>query len=427
MSTIYTVPVVSSLKPGQHLRLPGSKSITNRALILSALASGTTLLSNVLEADDPLYMYQALQDLGYHLEWDKQKADCRVLGGMLPHGEHQLYTGNAGTAMRFLSTLLCLGEGVFILDGDARMRERPAADLLSALHQLGCQAESINRNGCPPLSIRASGIEGGHCRLPGANSSQYLSALLLAGPYCRQDLHISIEGEMASQPYVDMTLQMMRQFGVEVERQGYREFRIRPAAYTSPGQYRIEPDASAASYFMAAAAILNGEVTLEGLGRDSLQGDTRFAEVLQEMGAQVTWESHSVHIQGQGRLRGLEMDMNAIPDMVLTLAVVALFAEGPTTIRNVPNLRIKETDRIHALCQELTKLGAGVDEFPDGLRIHPCAGYQPASISTYHDHRMAMSFTLAGLRISGVVIEDPGCVSKTFPGYFTTMEQFISA
>ncbi len=423
----YLVPHLKELKGLRSVRLPGSKSITNRALVLAALSQGETTLENFLLADDPLYMYQALEQLGYKVSLDRENRICRITGGSLPAKDERLFVGNAGTAMRFLSTLLCLGKGNFYLDGDSRMRERPIADLIRALSDLGCDIRSETGNGCPPLIINAQGIQGGECALPGKNSSQYISSLLLAAPCMQKGLSIKIQGEMASRPYIDMTQGMMRVFGADSSHRDYQDFQILPATYSSPGKYHIEPDASAASYFLSAAAVLGGEVCIEGLGSDSVQGDTGFARVLESMGCRLEWEEKKLILRSQGKLQGINIDMNHIPDMVLSLAVVALFAEGPTTIRNVPNLRIKETDRITALCNELSKLGARVEEYPDGLCIHPAPFYHAASIATYNDHRMAMSFSIAGLRIPGVQIEDPGCVSKTFPDFFQVFESFLMA
>ncbi len=423
----YPVKTPSRIPESQTITLPGSKSISNRALILAALAPGETLLSNFLLADDTLYMYEALQTLGLKVSLDRESRECLVTGGGLPSQDAELFVGNAGTAMRFLATYLNLGQGSYILDGDKRMQERPIIDLLKALTELGCDIKSRKKNACPPLVIQAQGIFGKECSLPGHNSSQYISSLLLSGPATQNGLIIHVEGDLASKPYADMTLSMMKKFGIEARHDDYKVFRVEPGTYQSPGTYMIEPDASAASYFLAMAALLNTEVTLEGLGTESVQGDTHFASVLEKMGCTLTWQPHSLTLKGCESLRGLDIDMNAIPDMVLTLAVLALFAEGPTTIRNVPNLRIKETDRITALVNELTRLGAQVEEYPDGLKIYPSDQYRGVAIDTYDDHRMAMAFSIAGLRIPGVIIKDAGCVSKTFPDYFKYFESFINS
>lgn len=420
-----------TVKPAGHpvqggpARIPGSKSITNRALLLSALSEGETKLSNVLVSDDSLYMIEALSKLGVPVEFDEGLKTVVLRGVHLPSGKAGLYVGNAGTAMRFLASYLALGEGEFVLDGDPRMRERPAGDLIDALSQLGCEVESVSGNGCPPLRIAAHGIKGGVCRIGGSVSSQFLSSLLLSAPYSAEGVEIRTEGGVASKPYVDMTIRMMERFGVKTVREGYGVFRVGPSRYRAPGNYAVEPDASAASYFLAAVAILGGKTTVEGIGTDSLQGDSAFAEVLGRMGCRVARNAGSVTIESDGKLRGVDADMNSIPDTAMTLAVTAMFAKGPTRIRNVANLRVKESDRLAATAEGLSRLGAGVVEYPDGLEIRPAASYRPASIDTFNDHRIAMSFALAGLKLGGVVIENPSCVSKTFPDYFEALENFL--
>jgi 3-phosphoshikimate 1-carboxyvinyltransferase len=424
MESIYRVVKLTNVLD-RDVRLPGSKSISNRALLLAALSEGKTELTNLLFSDDTRYMAGALRDLGLRVEADESRAVCTVHGtGRPPKGGAKLYVGNAGTAMRFLASYLCLGEGEFLLDGDQRMRQRPIADLVEALSALGCDVCDVDRNGCPPLAIRAKGIRGGECVVTGKNSSQYISSLLLAAPCSERGVTVRTGGEVSSKPYIDMTLRMMEQFGARVERDGYRKFKVNPTGYRSPGRFGVEPDASSASYFLAAAAIAGGRVRIEGLGENSLQGDTAFAGVLGKMGASVTMDENFVELRSDGHLRGIDIDMNAIPDMVLTLAAAALFAEGETRITNVANLRIKESDRITALCTELRKLGAEVEELSDGLVILPAKSYRGASIATYNDHRIAMAFAVAGLFIEGIVIENPGCVSKTFPDFFDYLERF---
>ncbi len=410
------------LKTG--LRLPGSKSITNRALLLSAMACGRTALSNFLISDDTEYMTRALQKAGVSI--DKDEADgCVVGGGGLPEGPLELYLGNAGTAVRFLTSYFALGNGEFLLDGDARMRLRPIGDLLEALGELGCSIESEFGNGCPPVRIHASGIPGGACTVAGKNSSQYISSLLMAGPLSKKGLKLITSGPVASGPYVDMTLRMMEKFGIIAGRKGFEEFTVGKGTYKSPGKYYIEPDASSASYFLAAAAVLGGEMTIKGLGSDSIQGDSKFALVLEKMGCEIEYLPDSIRLRSSGSLKGVSIDMNDIPDMVPTLAVAALFAEGPTRIYNAANLRIKESDRIGALSAELKKIGALINENEDGLEIFPQKSYNKTLIETYNDHRIAMSFSIAGLKIDGLEIANPACVSKTFPGYFDYFEKIF--
>ncbi len=401
-----------------EVSLPGSKSITNRALLLAALAEGETRLFNFLFSDDTLFMAKALVQAGISINPDKSKNACVVGGGRLPVGPQSFFLGNAGTAMRFLTAYFTLGKGEFYLDGDMRMRQRPIKDLLDALTELGCNIKSENPDGCPPVIINAGGLQGGHCTVAGENSSQYISSLLMASPCARETVRIETAGKVSSGPYVDMTLGMMDQFGVKCLRNGYREFLTSPARYSNLPEYIIEPDASSSSYFLAAAAILGGEITLKGLGSGSIQGDIRFASVLEKMGCEVDIGPDSIRLASDGRLRGISEDMNDIPDMAPTLAVCALFADGPTEIKNVPNLRIKESDRISALSAELKKLGAEITENIDGLEIFPRALYNSAVINTYNDHRIAMSFSIAGLKIEGIEIDNPSCVSKTFPDFF---------
>lgn len=403
------------------LRLPGSKSLSNRAVLLAALSEGETVLTNFLYSDDTRHMTRALRDLGLKIVSDESESRCTVTGGRPPEGPRTIFVGNAGTAMRFLASYLALGRGEFILDGDERMRQRPIADLVDALNTLGCRAQVLGQNGCPPVRIRADGLPGGECSIPGRNSSQYISSILMASPCSRSGVVLKVEGEIASEPYLRMTKSMMASFGVPCEQSG-SEFRVAPVRYRSPGSYAVEPDASSASYFLAAAAVLGGEARIRGIGSSSIQGDSRFAEVLAQMGCRVRYSSDSVVLESDSRLRGIDIDLNAMPDMVPTLAVTALFAEGPTRIRNVPNLRIKESDRIAALAAEIGRMGGEAREYPDGLEIFPKTGYHEALIETYNDHRIAMAFTVAGLKVPGIVIADPECVSKSFPGYFDTLK-----
>jgi 3-phosphoshikimate 1-carboxyvinyltransferase len=404
-------PVRATIRP------PGSKSITNRALVCAALARGESLLQGALESEDTQVMVEALRQLGIRIDENWQQQELRVQGcdGQLPAAHADLYVANSGTTVRFLAATVALGQGVYRLDGTPRMRERPIADLLQALAQLGVDAVSEQKSGCPPVVIRASGLTGGQATVRGDVSSQFLSGLLLASPYARQSVELIVEGELVSQPYIRMTLAVMESFGVRVDAHELRRFVVPRGGYKGR-QYAIEPDASAASYFFAAAAITGGEVTVEGLSRERLQGDVAFVDCLARMGCQVKDAPNGITVIG-GPLAGIDVDMNAISDTVQTLAAVALFAAGPTTVHGVAHIRHKETDRIAALAAELRKLGAEVQEFPDGLRINP-RPLRPAEIATYHDHRMAMSMALVGLRSPGVVILDPDCTAKTYPKFF---------
>ena len=409
-------PLDASIRP------PGSKSLTNRALVCAALARGTSTLSGALDSDDTRVMIDALSKLGIGVEVDLAARTLTVTGcaGQIPAQAAELYVANSGTTVRFLTALVALGQGTFRLDGSARMRERPIQDLLDALAQCGIDARSTSGSGCPPVEIRASGLTGGHVQMRGDVSSQFLSGLLLAAPYARAALNIDVSGQLVSQPYVLMTLAVMESFGVSVPAGDLSQLQIAaPRCYKSRA-YEIEPDASAASYFWAAAAIAGGRVTVAGLGQGSLQGDVAFCHCLEMMGCRVEYHAGETTVIG-GPLRGIDVDMNAISDTVQTLAPVALFAQGPTNIRGVAHIRHKETDRIAAVATELRKFGAVVEERADGLRITPPAKVYGATIETYDDHRMAMGMALVGLRTAGVVINDPLCTAKTYPGFFADL------
>lgn len=404
---------------------PGSKSITNRALALAAVARGKSVLTGVLFADDTLRMIEALGKLDISVT--VERANHRVViagcGGPFADGAVDIFCQNAGTAIRFLTALCAASPGRYRLDGNARMRERPIDGLAEAITALGGRIEFELTSGYPPL-VTGGGLNGGVCQFAQVKSSQYVSAVLIAAPLARADVEVQLCGAVTSEPYVRMTLDMMRHFGVRplIPPSGDAEVkRIRvlaPAAYCG-GEFAIEPDASNASYFLAAAAVIPGSrVTIPGLGRQSIQGDVLFADVLRQMGADVFMDSACIEITGPKHLHGLTIDMNSIPDMVQTLAVVALFADSPTRIMNVPNLRVKETDRLAALDNELRKLGARVHTTADSIEIFPAETYQPATIDTYDDHRMAMAFAVAGLRIKGVRINDPKCTAKTYPDFF---------
>ncbi len=418
------------------VRPPGSKSLTNRALLLAALAQGQSVIHNPLLADDTRQMLGALEALGLApvMEQDGERIRLTGQAGKLPNpsGNTQLHLGNAGTAFRFLTAACCVGEGTYELDGIERMRERPIGQLVDALRGIGGRVEYLGQEGYPPLRVTGTRLRGGEIDMPPTLSSQYISALLQIGPRCDEGISLRFDGPIVSRPYVEMTLRLMARFGVKANVYGpFIRISVEPGTYKG-AEYTVEPDASSASYFLAAAAIVpESRCTIEGLGKGSLQGDVRFADVLHEMGAGLMFGQDFITViappKGQ-TLRGIDVDLNDMPDMAQTLAVVSLFAKGQTTIRNVGNLRVKETDRIAALQNELAKLGATVDVQGDDLTITPPANDdwlqgRQATIDTYNDHRMAMSFAVAGLRMPGVVINDPACVDKTFPDYFEQLER----
>jgi 3-phosphoshikimate 1-carboxyvinyltransferase len=421
--------------PAATVRVPGSKSITNRALILAALSdpSQGSTLHGVLQSEDTEIMVEALRALGFRLTVDWGARTIHVCRGTssspIPAAEADLFLGNSGTSMRFLTALVSLGHGRYRLDGVTRMRARPLGDLLEALATLGVKASCERDSGYPPVVIDAHGINGGTVQIKGDVSSQFLSGLLMAAPFAREELLIEVVGRLVSRPYVAMTVEMMRQFGAEIDPPSLREarhgaatvFRVPQKPFYEARTYAIDPDGSAASYFFAAAAITGGEVTLEGLGTTSLQGDFRFIDLLEDMGCDVVSSDKRLTVCGKP-LHGIEVDMNDMSDCVMTLAAVACFADGPSTICNVTHIRYKETDRLAAIARELRRVGAEVEEFPDGLRITP-RPLHGAEIETYNDHRMAMSMALLGLAIPGIIIKNPGCVAKTYPDFFTDLDR----
>lgn len=410
------------------ISVPGSKSITNRALVLSALAKSTAgcRLHGVLRSEDTEVMIACLGKLGFRAEADWRKCEVTIASHshrIIPEPAAELFVANSGTSMRFLCAMAALGTGGYRLDGVSRMRERPIEDLLVALRQLGANARCEQGNGCPPVIIESSGLTGGTVEIRGAISSQFLSALLMIAPFTRQGVDIHLVGPLVSEPYIAMTMRMLRHWGAHVEQPSPAVFNVAPGLAGEIKEYAIEPDASAASYFFAIAAILQGRVTVRDLPEDSLQGDVHFVDVLERMGCRIEKCSAGITVHG-GPLKGVEVDMNAISDTVMTLGAVACFAEGPTIIRNVAHIRHKETDRIAALATELRKVGATVEEYADGLKITP-GPLHGAEIDTYNDHRMAMSMALIGLRVPGVVIRNPGCVAKTYPGFWRDLEKLI--
>ena len=412
------------------ITLPGSKSLSNRVLLLAMLSEGETFIENLLDSDDVRRMIDALAKLKISYEEDRPGKKIRVKGegGRIPVDKAELFLGNAGTAIRPLTAALTLGHGRFALDGIERMRERPIQDLLDGLNQLGAQVRSIDNTGCPPVEIIANGLPGGVTKLSGAISSQYLSAILLTSPYAQTPVEIRIKDHLVSIPYVEMTIRLMNRFGVNVDvSEDFKSFHINaPQSYKSPKTYFVEGDASSASYFLAGAAITGGTVTVIGCGTDSLQGDAQFAKIMEMMGAEVQWEANQITVRGSGNLKGIDVDMNEMPDAAMTLAVAALFAKGTTAIRNIYNWRLKETERLKAVSSELKKLGATVEEGEDYIIIEPPEKLLSAEIATYDDHRMAMAFSLAACGEVPITILDPSCVSKTFPDYFDQLSKLTN-
>ena len=412
------------------VNLPGSKSVSNRALLLAALAQGSTRLTNLLDSDDIRHMLDALKILGVRYELSADKTECVVhgLGRAFSVKEPvSLFLGNAGTAMRPLCAALCLGTGEFTLTGEPRMWERPIGHLVDALREAGADISYLKTDGYPPLFINGKGLWGGDVHIDGSVSSQFLTALLMAAPMASGDTRIHIKGELVSKPYIDITLHIMKQFGVRVEHDNYQVFYIQGnQGYVSPGTFLVEGDASSASYFLAAGAI-KGKVRVTGIGRHSIQGDIRFADVLEAMGARITWGDDFIEAEHVAPLKAVDMDMNHIPDAAMTIATTALFAEGTTRIRNIYNWRVKETDRLFAMATELRKLGVEVEEGEDYLVVTPATKLQEAEIATYNDHRIAMCFSLVALSDTPVVILDPKCTSKTFPDYFDKLASISQA
>ncbi len=402
---------------------PGSKSITNRALIVAALAKGESLLRGALESDDTLYMAESLRRLGLDVEHDSAARSFRVVGGggTFTADTADLFVGNSGTSMRFLVAALPLGRGEYRIDGVERMRQRPLSPLIDALNELGADVSSELGTGGPPVLVRASGLRGGTIRMTGDQTSQYFSALLMAAPYAANGVTIEVIGDLVSKPYMPMTTRVMADFGVtaELDEEQWATMRVAPGQHYTGRDYLIEPDASGASYFFAAAAVTGSKVTIAGLGSESTQGDLDFVYALERMGAHVKMTADTTTVIGPpgGELEGVTIDMNAISDTAQTLAAIAPFAIGPTTITGVGHARLKETDRVAALANELRKMGQDVVEFADGLTITP-KPVTATEIETYDDHRMAMSFGVAALRAPQIAILDPSCTAKTFPDFF---------
>lgn len=407
------------------VRPPGSKSITNRALVIAALAEGDSRLIGALESDDTVVMRDSLARLGFTIQGAPPEA-IRIRGGdgAMPAREADLYLGNSGTSIRFLTAMVALGNGTYRLDGNERMRQRPIGDLLAALQGLGVDATSESANGCPPVRVVARGLSSGDITVRGDVSSQYLSALLMVLPLADGRTTLRVDGPLVSKPYVAMTLAVMEAFGVKATRRDDGAFCFPGGQHYHSSDYAIEPDASAASYWFAAAALTGGSITVPDLGRHSLQGDTAFVRLLERMGCATEQTDSATTVHGTGQLQGIDADMADISDTAPTLAALACFAVGPTQIRGVRHMRVKETDRVAALANELRRAGIDVTEREDGLRIEPGIP-RPTVFETYDDHRMAMSLALLGLREPGMVIANPGCVSKTYPAFFDELARFV--
>jgi 3-phosphoshikimate 1-carboxyvinyltransferase len=416
--------MTKEIKPQEHvqatLTLPGSKSYTHRALVAASLARGESLLTNALDAEDTRLTAQALERLGAGIDWREDGVRVKGKGGRWQPVLDPIYLGNSGTSMRFFTALAALGQGEYRLTGSPRLCERPQEELLAALDRLGVRAYSEKGDGCPPVVVHG-GLLGGRTQLSGAVSSQYLSALLFIGPLAPRGAQIEITGDLVSRPYVDLTLDVLGDFGVSYYREGYRFFHLPGDQSYQAQKYAIEADASSASYFWAAAALTKGRVTIANLNPDSCQGDVGFVEVLRRMGCRVTSGEEGLTVEG-GVLQGIEADMAAMPDLVPTLAVLAAFAQGETVISGTAHLRHKESDRLHAVAAELRKLGIAARETADGLVI-PGGRPQGAVIDTYQDHRLAMSFAVAGLKAPGMIIKDPDCVAKSFPEFWQFFEK----
>lgn len=408
------------------VEIPGSKSLTNRALLVAALAQGDSILENALFSEDSEYFAKCVEQLGIPITLNPQLAQIQVAGrgGEIPAKQADLFVGLAGTAARFISALVALGNGEYRLDGVPRMRERPMGDLLTVLQMGGATVNFEGNSGFMPYTLYSRQFAGGNFRLKANQTSQQLSALLMIAPYAQQDTIVEVEGTLVSQSYVKMTCRLMADFGVEVIQIGDNQFQIKAGQRYQARHYTVEPDASNASYFFAAAAVTGGRVRVKHLTKQSCQGDILWLNVLEQMGCQIKDSDDYTEVTGPKQLQGIDIDMNDISDLVQTLGAIAPFASSPITIRNVEHIRYKETDRIKAVVTELRRLGVEVEEFADRLKIQP-GPITPAAIETYHDHRMAMAFAVTGLKVPGIVIKDPGCTAKTFPDYFTRFFQML--
>ena len=403
------------------VNMPGSKSITHRAVIAAALASGWSRLENFLVCQDTLYTIKALQKLGVQMDVDEDALIIQGTEGVFPkaHTTGEFYLGNSGTSLRLLLSVVALSRGECVLTGDPRMQQRPVGDLVDSLSMLGIDAYCLNNNGCPPVQVRGTGsIKGGKTRTRGEKSSQFLSSLLLVAPCTLHGMEIEMDGPLVSSPYVELTVQIMNRFGVKVDHADLSHFWVKPEQNYQGHSFEVEGDASNASYFWAAAAVTGGTIEIKNIRGEFKQGDISFLEILESMGCRVKRTTAGVSVESRGSLKGLEVDMNEMPDLVPTLAVLALFADGKTFIRNISHLRYKESDRLHGLAGELRRLGGKVEEMDDGLIITGERKLHGADVETYHDHRLAMSFAVAGLRVPGIRITNEQCVNKSFPQFW---------
>lgn len=415
---------MKEIKPRNQLNataaIPGSKSITHRAIIAASLAKGDSLLHNSLKCEDTSYTANTLQELGVNIRFEDENLRISGTGGRFQAASDrkELYLGNSGTSFRLLLSVVALCHGEFVMTGSPRMLTRPVGALITALNELHVEASCMDQNSCPPVLIKADGIRGGNTQIAGNQSSQYLSSLLLSGPYAEKDIEIEVIGELVSSPYVDITLDVMESFGIHVDRQGYRHFKIPSGQGYRAREFTVQGDASSASYFWAAAAVTGGTVLTENIYPfKTRQGDIRFLEILERMGCRVEKKPDKVVVHG-GELSGIEADMSSMPDMVPSLAAVALFSTGRTQIKNVHHLRIKESDRLHAIALEWNKLGARVEEAEDGLIIHGGGTLSGAVVDPHDDHRIAMSLAILGLKVPGIKIKNEGCISKSFPRFW---------
>ncbi len=402
------------------VRIPGSKSITHRALITSSLAKGESVLAAFLACEDTLHTVHALRELGVKITINEENARVLGIGGKFPSraGSKEIFLGNSGTSYRLLLSTVALGRGEYILKGTPRMHARPIGDLVDALSELGVDASCIEKGDFPPVSVKGKGIRGGKVKIAGDKSSQYVSSLLLAGPYTEKGLEIEVTGTLVSQPYVDVTLEVMKEFGIRVSRDGYRYFKVSGGQRYQPCKFKIDGDVSAASYFWAAAAVTGGIIRTENIRPlTTQQGDIALLDIMEEMGCDVEKRAESVVVRGRA-LSGIEVDMGAMPDMVPTLAAIALFAKGRTNIRNVSHLRLKESNRLRAIATEWARLGGRVEELADGLIIHGGRPMSGTVVDSHGDHRIAMSLAVVGLRIPGIRIRRESCVNKSFPGFW---------
>ena len=402
------------------VRIPGSKSITHRAIIAASLADGRSVLKDFLKCEDTLHTINALREIGVKISIEDNRLNVEGTGGKFRPGSlrKELYLVNSGTSLRLLLSVLALCRGEFLMTGTRRMLSRPVGPLVSALNGLGVDVSSVKDNGCPPVFIRANGIHGGKVKIEGKESSQFISSLLLSGPYADTDIEIEVKGKLVSKPYVDITINVMKEFGILVERDNYYSFKIPSGRKYRPKEFAIQGDASSASYFWAAAAVTGGTITTENIyPYATRQGDIMFLEILKRMGCSIEKGSEHVAVQG-GPLSGIEADMSDLPDMVPTLAAVALFARGKTVIRNVPHLRHKESDRLHAVVLEWSRIGGRVEELPDGLVIHGGRPLSPAVVDPHDDHRLAMALAVVGLKVPVIRIKDENCVNKSFPRFW---------